>query len=64
MCDIDANNTIVRKDSFIGLKVALNELSKNFDSLDLSEDDDTSAQEKVIQFADFKLLTSFSNNYY
>ena len=52
MCDIDNNNnTIVRKDSFIGLKVALNELSKNFDSLGLSDDDDddVSAQEKVFR---------------
>lgn len=39
MCDIDVTSNISRKDSFIGLKVALNELSNNFKSLDLSDED-------------------------
>ena len=49
MCDVDVSNTIVRKDSFIGLKVAIHELSKNFNSLDLSEDEDcVSSQNTVV----------------
>ena len=49
MCDIDVSNTIVRKDSFIGLKVAIHELSNNFNTLDLSDDDDCiSTQTAVI----------------
>ena len=47
MCDLDVANPIARKDSFIGLKVALHELSKNFDSLDIPDDNDQSNQVKV-----------------
>jgi len=46
----DAAQPIVRKDSFIGLKVALHELSKNFDSLDLSAEEEDEIQKKVIMF--------------
>ncbi|XP_063680327.1 tubulin polyglutamylase ttll6-like isoform X3 [Bolinopsis microptera] len=53
MCDIDVSNTIVRKDSFIGLKVAIHELSNNFNTLDLSDDDDCiSTQTAVDSTAD------------
>ena len=48
MCDIDVSNTIVRKDSFIGLKVAIHELSKNFDSLDLSDEDECVSTQNVV----------------
>ncbi|KAL5260266.1 hypothetical protein ACHWQZ_G010402 [Mnemiopsis leidyi] len=48
MCDVDVSNTIVRKDSFIGLKVAIHELSKNFNSLDLSEDEDCVSSQNTV----------------
>ena len=51
MCDIDVTSNISRKDSFIGLKVALNELSNNFKSLDLSDED---TPVNVSSFALFK----------
>ena len=48
MCDVDVSNTIIRKDSFIGLKVAIHELSKNFNSLDLSEDEDCISTQNTV----------------
>ena len=48
MCDVDVSNTIIRKDSFIGLKVAIHELSKNFNSLDLSDDEDCISTQNTV----------------
>eukprot|EP00116_Pleurobrachia_bachei_P010513 sb/3470775/ len=60
MCDIKPTVITKRSDNFIGLKVAITELSKNFDSLNLPDDDTIlkRPKESPTREAAQKLLTS------